>query len=57
MSDWLKEQAEYAGKIIATWPEWKKGLLGRFSQPMSETPRPFVDNHSVLCSGGMTLRR
>ena len=52
MSDWLKEQAEYAEKIIATWPEWKKGLLVRFSQPASDTPMPFADNHSVLCSGG-----
>lgn len=47
----LKDQAEYAEKIIATWPEWKKGLLDRFAQPTSETPRPFVYNHSVLCSG------
>jgi len=52
--NWLIEQIEYAERIIATWPEWKKGLLGRLSQPTRGTPRPTLVpdyRHSILCSG------
>lgn len=35
---------EKAAAIVATWPAWKRGILGYSSQPTRKEPRQPVDN-------------
>lgn len=38
------EHLEYAAKVVATWPAWKRNILGYSSQPTRKEPRQPVDN-------------
>lgn len=40
----LATHCEQAAAIVATWPEWKRGVLGYSSQPTRQEPRQPVDN-------------
>lgn len=40
----LAAHCEQAAAIVATWPEWKRGVLGYSSQPTRQEPRQPVDN-------------
>ncbi len=44
----IRDQINKANNEVATWPNWKKGILTQSSQPTVSTPRLPVNNQSSI---------